>query len=160
MTSDMIDTLDLEEAAAWRDKCLRATAEMQNIRRRHGERLRGALARDRRDILEAFLEPLDNLERALAAGEADDPLLAGVAGVRSQMLAALRRFGAEPIAAEGQAFDPNIHEAVACRPVPGCPEGTVAEVVQTGYLMENGAVLRPSRVVVAGDRRSRTGDFR
>src|SRR5215471_15182338 len=79
-------------------------------------RLRKEVAKDvergRRSLIAAFLDVLDNLDRALAAaaGREDDPLAQGVALVRQQFLATLDGFGVTRIEPLGQPFDPALHE--------------------------------------------------
>ena len=68
--------------------------------------------------------------------------------MRDDLVRALDRVGIQPFAPEGEAFDPNEHEAMASQPVEGKEPGTVVEVYQQGYRL-NGQVLRPARVVVA-----------
>ena len=75
--------------------------------------------------------------------------MSGIKHVHSDVVGALKRVGIEWYSPEGEAFDPQYHEAVAQQPVEGAEPGTVVEVFQRGYrLGEN--VLRPARVVVAG----------
>jgi molecular chaperone GrpE len=81
------------------------------------------------------------------SGDADT-LASGLKLVHAGVLAALARVGIEPYSPEGEAFDPQHHEAVAQHPVDGAEPGTVVEVYQRGYRLGD-AVLRPARVVVA-----------
>jgi molecular chaperone GrpE len=100
-------------------------------------------------LAKELLPALDNLDRALEAAAADDPLLQGVRLVRSELMAALARVGIEAFSPGGELFDPSVHEAVATAPAPvGQPSGTVIEVYQVGYRCRE-TVLRPARVVVA-----------
>ncbi len=73
-------------------------------------------------LAKELLPALDNLDRAIEAAEDEDPLLAGVRLVRSELSAALARLGIEAFAPLGEAFDPNLHEAVAQQPVEGAVE--------------------------------------
>jgi molecular chaperone GrpE len=99
------------------------------------------------DLLPAF----DNLERAMAAasqaGESG-PLVKGVAMVQSQLLDVLKRHGITPIAALGQPFDPNLHQAVMQQPSAEHPPNTVLQVLQQGFMIHD-RVLRPASVVVS-----------
>ena len=63
----------------------------------------------------------------------------------------LSRAGAEPIGRVGEHFDPARHEAVALRPGNGKPDDTVLAVPQVGYRLDDGTLVRPARVVVAGE---------
>ena len=99
-------------------------------------------------LAKELLPALDNLDRAIEAAEDEDPLLAGVRLVRSEIAAALARVGIEAFAPLGEAFDPNQQEAMAQQPVDGAVSGTVAEVYQNGYRMGD-SIIRPARVLVA-----------
>lgn len=99
-----------------------------------------------------LLGPMDNLDRAIAAGEKageKGPLVQGVNMVVSQLLDVLRRHGITRIEAEGQPFDPNLHQAVMQLPATGDQlPGTVVQVLEQGYLIHD-RVLRPARVAVS-----------
>jgi len=149
---------DLARVSAERDDYLdqlqRTRADFDNYRKRV-ERERPLLAEAGvRDLVGELLPVLDNLERALealvAAGDQGAVgIVAGVEMVRQQLGALLTGRGVEEIpAAEGEAFDPNVHEAVQSLASPAHPEGTVVAVVERGYRMSD-AVIRPARVVVS-----------
>jgi len=93
---------------------------------------------------------LDNFERALEAGRASgaSSIVEGLEIVHKQLLAALAKHGIEPIPALGQAFDPNLHEALMQQPDALHPEGTVVSELGKGYRLRD-RVLRPSRVAVS-----------
>jgi molecular chaperone GrpE len=148
---------DLARVSAERDEYLdqlqRTRADFDNYRKRV-ERERPMLAEAGvRDLVGELLPVLDNLERALealvAAGdEGAQGIVAGVDMVKQQLGALLVGRGVEEIPAHGEAFDPNVHEAVQGVPSPDHPEGTVVAVVERGYRMSD-AVIRPARVVVS-----------
>jgi molecular chaperone GrpE len=147
------DELDeLVRTAAQRDEYLalaqRTQADFENYRKRVARD--AALAQDRgvAKLAKELLPALDNLDRAIEAAEDEDPLLAGVRLVRSEIAAALARVGIETFAPLGEPFDPNQHEAMAQQPVDGAASGTVAEVYQNGYRMGD-TIIRPARVLVA-----------
>lgn len=135
------------------DQLQRSRADFDNYRKRV-ERERPLLAEAGvRDLVSELLPVLDNLERALealvAAGdEAAGGIVAGVEMVRQQLGGLLAGRGVEEIPAAGEAFDPNVHEAVQGVPSPEHPEGTVVAVVERGYRMSD-TVIRPARVVVS-----------
>ncbi|MDQ2760963.1 MAG: nucleotide exchange factor GrpE, partial [Actinomycetota bacterium] len=81
--------------------------------------------------------------------EAPATLVAGIKLVHDDVLAALARVGIERFSPEGEAFDPQYHEAVAQQPMQGAAPGTIVEVYQRGYRLGD-SVLRPARVLVAG----------
>jgi molecular chaperone GrpE len=68
--------------------------------------------------------------------------------VHAELTAALARLGIEGFVPKGEPFDPTQHEAMAQQPVDGAASGTVVEVYQPGYRL-NDTILRPARVVVA-----------
>lgn len=148
---------DLARVSAERDEYLdqlqRTRADFDNYRKRV-ERERPMLAEAGvRDLVGELLPVLDNLERALealvAAGDhGAQGIVAGVEMVKQQLGALLVGRGVHEIPAEGQAFDPTVHEAVQGVPSPGHPEGTVVAVVERGYRMSD-TVIRPARVVVS-----------
>jgi molecular chaperone GrpE len=145
------------EVEAHKDRALRALAEVENVRKRL-ERERDdartySVTRFARDILTVA----DNLNRALAAvppearaksDESVKAILDGVEATSRELSAALARHGVKPIEAEGQRFDPNLHQAIAEVPAPGAQPGTVVNVVQPGYLIGD-RLLRPAMVTVA-----------
>jgi molecular chaperone GrpE len=103
----------------------------------------GSLARD-------LLDGLDNLERATEALRASAPagIVEGLEMVHKQLLGVMAKHGVEPIAALGQPFDPNQHEAIVQQPDPERPEGTVVGELSKGYKIHD-RVLRPSKVAVS-----------
>lgn len=127
----------------------RTQADFDNYRKRAARDVSTASARARADLLRELLPVVDNLERALSsAGEGADGLADGVRLVHSELVAVLERNGVEPIAPEGERFDPTVHEALSTRSENGAEPGMVLDVVQRGYRLDR-AVLRPARVVVS-----------
>ncbi len=146
------DVDDLVTLATQRDDYLalaqRTQADFENYRKRVARDTAVAQERGVAKLARELLPALDNLDRALDAAEQDDPLLAGVRLVRSELSAALARVGIESFAPVGEAFDPAQHEAMVQQPVEGAESGTVAEVYQPGYRL-GASVIRPARVLVA-----------
>jgi molecular chaperone GrpE len=143
---------ELVKTSAQRDEYLalaqRTQADFENYRKRVARDAAAAQERGVAKLAKELLPALDNLDRAIEAAEAEDPLLAGVRLVRSELSAALARVGIEAFAPLGEPFDPNLHEAVAQQPVEGATSGDVAEVFQNGYRMGE-TIIRPARVLVA-----------
>ena len=152
-----LDLLRTRLAAAERDRdeflslARRTQADFENYQKRnqrdHAQALRYAQAPLAFDLL----TPLDNLERAVAAGKAageTGPLVQGVAMVQAQILDVFRRHGITRIEALHQPFDPNLHQAVLQQPSKDYPPGTVVQVLEQGYMIHD-RVLRPARVVVS-----------
>jgi molecular chaperone GrpE len=143
---------ELVKTAAQRDEYLalaqRTQADFENYRKRVARDAAQAQERGASKLAKELLPALDNLDRAIEAAEDEDPLLAGVRLVRSEIAAALARAGIEAFAPLGEPFDPNQQEAMAQQPVEGAVSGTVAEVYQDGYRMGD-TIIRPARVLVA-----------
>lgn len=144
------------ENAELKDKLLRAHAEMENIRKRtdreKAEAHKYAVTRFARDIVSVG----DNFQRAIesvppAAAEQDPALksfLEGVTVTERELLNTLERHGIRRIDPKGQLFNPHHHQAVSELQNPEVPTGTVVQVFQCGYMIDE-RVLRPAMVVVA-----------
>jgi molecular chaperone GrpE len=151
------DLDELLKTATERDEYLalaqRTQADFENYRKRVARDSAAAQERGVASLAKELLPALDNLDRALEeAGEAsaEEPLLAGVRLVRSELGAALGRAGIESFSPLGEPFDPSLHEAMATnqQPAGGAESGTVVEVYQPGYRL-GASIIRPARVVVA-----------
>ena len=149
---------DLRERAEKSDQYLalaqRTQADFENYRKRTTRDVRAAEMRGMSRLARELLPALDNLDRALAAVETsrqdqEHHLTQGIRLVQSELTAALARTGIEGYTPKGERFDPEQHEAVAQHAVAGTEPGTIVEVLQSGYRL-NDAVLRPARVIVAG----------
>ncbi len=144
------------EFAAFKDKALRALAEAENTRRRlsadKDDALRHAAAGFAREIVPVA----DNLRRALDSIAADargrdralDNLAVGVEMVERMLLAAFERSGIKPIEALDQRLDPHLHEVMFEIEDKTKPAGTVAQVLETGYVIHD-RLLRAAKVAVA-----------
>jgi molecular chaperone GrpE len=137
----------------YKDLYLRAAAETDNIRKRARRDVELANARGVGRLARELLPSLDNLDRALAAAEAQEGdeehhLTKGIRLVQQELLGALTRVGIEPYTPEGEPFDPHQHEAVSQIPVEGKASGTIVQVFQPGYRYKD-EVLRAAKVVVA-----------
>lgn len=133
------------------DHLRRLAADFDNYKKRQARLAEQQTAQAGARILRALLPVLDDLERSLAAlatAGTDESLLDGVALTNRHLRDVLAREGLAEIAPEGETFDPREHEAMLAQPVVGIAEGTVLEVVQTGWRLGE-QVLRPARVVVA-----------
>lgn len=98
-----------------------------------------------------LLPILDNFERAVAAAKQageTGPLVQGVAMIQAQVLDVLKRHGITRIEAQGQLFDPNLHQAVMQQPSADQPPDTVLQILEQGFMIHD-RVLRPAKVVVS-----------
>lgn len=149
-THASVDQLRQEIAAA-QDRELRALAEMENIRRRMRREMQEERKYACQPLLADLLPVLDNVQRAIAASEQSDPesrLLTGVRMVAQQLESVLQRHDCQRIAAQGEPFDPALHEAIAQQPSHDLPAGTVLHVAMDGYRLHD-RVVRPSQVIVS-----------
>ena len=126
------------------DDYLRLQADFDNRRKRLMRETAMASDRAKREILERLLPLLDNYDRAL---EHDDGS-SGLQLLHKELLRTLEAEGLEEIEAEGQRFDPHVHDAVESHPSPDVDDTMVKAVYRRGYRMGE-HVLRPAMVVVA-----------
>lgn len=140
---------DLRAALADRDtQYLRLAADFENFRRRSAQELvdRARYAPEQAAL--ALIPVLDNLQRAIQHAPEGDPMVDGVRMVARQFEDALRSIGVTPVDAEGQPFDPSLHEAIGGEESPDVAHDTVLSVLQPGYRLHD-RVLRPALVRVA-----------
>ena len=134
-----------------RDQLLRLQADFDNYRKRIDRERKDWAVYANEKLLKDLLPALDNFDLGLANGikaNAPEALLEGLRLVKGQLEGALSKSGVTPIDAEGQPFDPNLHEAITHMPSPDVPEGTVLAQTRRGYKMGD-KLLRPAQVVVS-----------
>ena len=141
------------EARENADKYVRVAAEMDNMRRRHRQEQTDRLQYANAELITKLLPVLDNFHRALDHAPEGiegptDQLRQGLLMLAKQFEDILESEGVQPIEAEGQYFDPNLHQAVIAEPSPDHEEGQVIAELQRGYTLHD-RVLRPSLVKVA-----------
>ncbi len=131
-----------QHLAAWK----RARADYENLKRRSASEVDERAAQATAGLLLSLLPVVDNFDRAFEADREEDPgaWAEGIALIRKDLVQVLERLGVQPIAAAGQPFDPQYHEAVGRAPG---PDNEVLEQVRKGYLLGT-RVLRPALVVV------------
>lgn len=145
-----------KEVADLKDRVLRAHAEVENIRKRSErekeETAKYAITKLARDIVNVG----DNFQRAIDAvpadaAERDETLksfLEGVTMTERELLNVLERYGIRKILPQNEPFNPHMHQAVMEMQRTDVPSGTVVQVFQAGFVIED-RVLRPAMVVVA-----------
>jgi molecular chaperone GrpE len=142
----------LELAVKQRDDYLdslrRAQADFQNFKRRNATSRADGYSEGVCDSIEAMLPVIDNLERALAAANPEDPLASGVQMTLKMMLDSLAKFGFAEVPALGEDFDPEKHNAVM-REQSDEPD-KVLEVFQKGYRVKD-KIIRYAMVKVSVD---------
>ncbi len=145
-----LETARSENAAA-ADMMLRLAAEMDNYKKRSLKERESLIKYGCQSIVQELLPILDNFERAIESGNKSrelDSFLEGVIMIFKQMSDALERNGISKIDAVGEAFDPNIHEAVMQVNSEEYPENIVVEELQKGYMLHD-RVIRPAMVTVS-----------
>lgn len=148
--ADPIAELEAKVAEA-EDKYLRAHAEMQNMQTRFAKEQAQAVKYASQKLAKSILPAVDNLERALQA-EVDDEAIAqfktGVEMVYKTMVSALEENNVKATGVEGEAFDPNFHQAIQSVPADeDHAADTIAQVMQKGYVLDD-RVIRPAMVAV------------
>jgi molecular chaperone GrpE len=155
--AELVETL-AKENAEHKDRLLRTLAEMENLRKRTEREVSDmrqyGIASFARDVLAVA----DNMERALGALDAElsettnpalKTLVEGVELTERELLKVLEKHGVKKFEPrKGDKFDPNLHQAMYELPDPSQPAGTVAQVVQPGYMIGE-RMLRPALVGVA-----------
>lgn len=140
-----------EEPPVVDDRFLRLQADFENYRRRVLREKDELYRRANEDLMEELLPVLDHLELAFSStGEAHkhDPVVEGFRLVADQLMNALGKFGLTPIETEGQAFDPNVHEAILHMPSDDVDENYIISQARGGYKLGE-RLLRASQVVVS-----------
>ena len=132
------------------DRILRLQADFENFRRRTAKEKEELTAVITQNMLTDLLPLLDNFERAMMVEQTDiEAFQKGVEMIFSQLREVMEKHGLEKIEAEGQVFDPNLHQAVMRVENPDVEDGMITQVLQQGYRAK-GRVIRPSMVQVAG----------
>ena len=155
LTPQQIEELKLKAAKAdehW-ERVLRATADLENFKKRAARERQEAIKFANASLLEKLIPALDNLDMALAAANnaeshSLESLKTGLAMIYNQLKSALAETGLEEIDATNQPFDPNLHEAVSHQDSAELPEGQVLQQLRKGYKLRE-RLIRPASVVVA-----------
>lgn len=139
------------ELSETRDRLLRLAAEFDNYRKRVERERAESWTRAQAQLAERLLDPLDDLQRLTSADPASlstESVIEGMSMVERKLFRALESAGLEPLEAEGERFDPSIHEALGTVSTEDQEsDDSVADVFQRGYRFK-GTLLRPARVRV------------
>ncbi len=132
---------------------LRTAAELENVRKRNQRELENS----RRYGIERFAQELlavrDSLEMGLEAASEEpsvEVLMAGKKATLKQLRQLMERFSISELNPLGEAFDPELHEAMTTQPSEEYKPGQVMAVIQKGYLIHD-RLLRPARVIIAAE---------
>ena len=122
-----------------------AQADVENVRKQAAREMDAVLRFAHEALLVRVLPVLDDFDAALV--HLDGEAAKGVRMVHDHLLTALKDGGLQEIPAEGQPFDPYVHDCVQQVADPGLADGLVKEVVRKGYRLQE-RVLRPVQVIV------------
>ena len=144
--------------AALKDQLLRTLADMENLRKRTEREVAEARVYSVTAFARDILGAADNIRRALeatgedwkAAADANgQALYDGVELTERELLKVLEKYGIKKITPMGQKFDPNLHQAMFEVPDASVPNGTVVQVLQSGFVLNDTRILRPALVGVS-----------
>ncbi|GAB7218279.1 nucleotide exchange factor GrpE [Vibrio comitans] len=134
------------------DSVIRAKAEVENMRRRTEQEMSKARKFAINKFAEELLPVIDNLERAMEAADSENemvkPFLEGIEMTHKSFIDVVSKNGLVEINPVGEAFNPELHNAVSMVESPDHESNTVTIVLQKGYEL-NGRVVRPAMVMVA-----------
>jgi molecular chaperone GrpE len=150
------DLANNKVAADYRDRWMRAEADMANVRTRARRDVDDARLYAIQKFATDVVDGVENLRRGLASlpplVPGEPPIVAdmrdGFAGIERNFLALLKRNGVEREDPMGVPFDANRHQAMSEQESPAVPSGTVVHALSAGWTL-NGRLLRPAMVVVA-----------
>jgi len=131
------------------DRLARLQAEFENARKRTAREQQEFREYAVADAIKALLPSLDSFERALQTSRADkSEFRGGVELIYKQLQDALQKLGLRVIPAQGEPFDPHLHEAIEMVETADAPDHQILEELQRGYKLKD-RLLRPSMVKVA-----------
>ena len=141
----------LAERDQYLDKFQRSIAELENYRRRVQREAELSARYSSLPLIRDLLPALDNVSRTIQAAEQTgkmEDLIQGLQMIVAQVDQVFSSHSAKPIAAVGETFDPNLHEALQQIPTNEHPPMTVMQELERGYMMHD-RVIRPTKVLVA-----------
>jgi len=137
------------ERAAFLDRAARLQAEFDNFRKRNAKEQQDYRDYALADALKTLLPILDSLDRASkTSGASLEDLRSGIELIDKQFHDALAKIGVQPIPAEGELFDPTLHQAIQMVDTDEVEDNHVIDELQRGYKLKE-RLLRPAMVRVA-----------
>lgn len=139
------------DAAHWKDIAARNQAELDNYRKRMAREKSDAIRFANASLLSELLPVIDNFQMGLSAAMNEDPdsiISKGMEMVQKQLEEFFTSQGAIPVSAEGNEFNPNLHEAISQETSETIPEGHVISEIRKGYTL-NERLLRAANVIVS-----------
>ena len=150
VTEEQHEEAPKAEEIDWKDKYIRLQAEFDNFRKRTLREKMALIESGGSDVWKAVLPVLDDMERAIAASEKSEDIVAlreGEKLIYNKFVDIMRQKGVVEIEAKDAEFNPDLHEAVARFAAGEDKSGKVIDVVQRGY-KQGEQVLRYTKVVV------------
>jgi molecular chaperone GrpE len=140
------------EAKASHERLLRATAELENFKKRTAREMADFKKFANERLIQALLPVIDNLEMAIQSASEDEQangkVVEGVMLTLAELKKVLESFGVAVIEAEGEPFDPKFHQAFVQEENDKLPPNTVLKAFQKGYLLHE-RLIRPAMVIVS-----------
>ena len=137
-----------EKYNAEHDSYLRLAADYDNFRKRTMKEKEQSYGNGKADAVEKLLPIYDNLERALNQPTQDEAYKKGVEMTMNQLVSIFAGLGVEIFGNVGDAFDPNIHNAVMHTEDDSVAENTICQVFQKGFKLGD-KIVRFAMVQVA-----------
>lgn len=138
-----------------KDQLLRTVAEMENLRKRSAREREDAskyavasFAKDLLDVADNFRRALDHIPAEMREDAKSKALIEGIEATERSMLKVFEKNGIKKIEPKDEAFNPNLHEVMFEAPVPGKAAGTIIQLIDVGYIL-NDRLLRAAKVGVA-----------
>ena len=146
-------TLAEQQAHDHWEKLVRATAEVDNIRRRAERDISNAHRYGLEKLVNGLLPVVDSLEQAMISAQSnvDSAMYNGLDITMKMFLNVLEKMEVRQIDPQGQPFNPQLHEAMSIQESPDLAANSVMTVFQKGYLL-NDRMIRPARVVVSKEK--------
>lgn len=148
-SGETMDTLRKEKDELFA-QLQRVSADYANYQKRVPKQISDTIGYEKERVIKTLLPVLDNFEHALQNADSvedDNVLVKGIRIVYDQLLDVLKSHNVEQIEAQGEKFDPAVHQAMTQRSERDAEDDTVLEEFQKGYRL-NGRVIRPSKVMV------------
>lgn len=139
------------EAKESYDRLLRASAELENYKKRKQKEIADFRKFANESLLKELLNIADNLERAIEMPKnegGEKQIAEGVDLTLKALLKVFQKFGVQPIVSLGEPFDPAFHQAMMQQEVKDQPDNIVVQEMQKGYVIHD-RLLRPAMVVVS-----------
>lgn len=150
-----------KQAEELNNQYMRIAADFENFRRRTQREREELETQIKCNTVKELLPVVDNFERARSQikpqTEGESNIHKSYQGVYKDMVDRLKKVGVAPMRAQGQEFDPNLHEAVMREPTSEYPEGTVVDELMRGYMLDD-KVLRHAMVKVAAPPEDGSGE--